>query len=94
MVVDNSGLLFFGGDRDNPFISKIARGVRSLYAGNQYGFIDGTPATVQFSGIIGMALSAVTGKMYIADNYAIRLIADDQVTRITGWKGKQPCNRI
>lgn len=25
--------------------------------------------------------------MYMADNHAIRLIADGQVKRITGWKG-------
>lgn len=62
MLVDNSGALFFGGDLDNPFTSNIAGGVRSLYAGNGYGFMDGTLTAAQFSGIAGMARNAVTGK--------------------------------
>ncbi|MFX1707367.1 IPT/TIG domain-containing protein [Chitinophaga sp. CC14] len=87
MVVDNSGALFFGGDWDNPFVSKIAGGVKMLYAGNQFGYNDGSLTGAQFSGITGLARNTVTGEIYVADNNAIRLIANDQVTRITGWKG-------
>lgn len=87
LVIDNSGTLFFGGDSDNPFVSKITGGVKTLYAGGQYGYGDGSLTGAQFSIISGMARNAVTGEMYVADNNAIRLIANDQVTRITGWKG-------
>lgn len=62
MVVDNNGALFFGGDFDYPFISKIAGGIKSLYAGNQFGYMDGALAAAQFSSITGMARNAVTGK--------------------------------
>ncbi len=49
--------------------------------------MDGTLTAAQFSGITGMARNAVTGEMYVADNHAIRLIADGEVKRITGCKG-------
>ncbi len=73
--------------RITRLFQKLRGGVKTLYAGGQYGYGDGSLAGAQFSIISGMARNAVTGEMYVADNNAIRLITNDQVTRITGWKG-------
>ncbi|HWV64612.1 hypothetical protein [Chitinophaga sp.] len=90
MLVDNSQTLFFGGDLDNPFTSNIADGVRSLYAGNPYGFMDGTLTAAQFSSITGMPRNAVTGEMYVADSHAIRSITDSRVSGSLAGRGSSP----
>lgn len=87
MPLESNGALYFAGDNNYPYISKISGGIRTTYTGGQWGYNDGPLSTASFSDLKGLALNRLTGEMYAADNHAIRLIADGQVTRITGWKG-------
>lgn len=87
MALESNGTLYFVGDNNYPYISKISNGLRTTYTGGQWGYNDGPLATASFSDLKGLAYNNLTGEMYAADNHAIRLIADGQVTRITGWKG-------
>ncbi|RFS26660.1 DUF5008 domain-containing protein [Chitinophaga silvatica] len=87
MAIDNKGVLYFAGDFENPYISKIADNVKSLYAGNLYGFANGSLTTAGFSNLSGLVYNNTTNEMFVADNSAIRYIYDGQVTRITGWSG-------
>ncbi|SEW53913.1 IPT/TIG domain-containing protein [Chitinophaga arvensicola] len=88
MAIESNGALYFVGDNNYPYISKISGNTRTTYAGGQWGYNDGSLATASFSDLRGLAFNVLTGEMYAADNNAIRLIADGKVTRITGWKGQ------
>lgn len=53
----------------------------------QYGTADGPLRSAAFANPIGIVRDANTGLMYVAENYAIRMLTDDQVIRVAGWKG-------
>ncbi|NLR62292.1 hypothetical protein HGH93_29645 [Chitinophaga polysaccharea] len=61
--------------------------MKTTYAGTQYGTADGPLRSAAFANPIGIVRDANTGLMYVADNYAIRMLTDDQVIRVAGWKG-------
>lgn len=86
IAIDNAGNVFYTNDND-PRVFKLADGNKTAYAGSQYGYNDGPLLTAGFSGLTGIVSDRVAGVFYVADNNAIRMLTDDAVITVAGWKG-------
>jgi hypothetical protein len=86
IAVDNAGNIFYTNDSD-PRVFKVADGNKTAYAGAQYGYNDGPLLTAGFSGLTGIVYDRAAGVFYVADNSAIRMLTDDAVVTVAGWKG-------
>jgi IPT/TIG domain-containing protein len=87
IAVDNAGLVYYTADYSYNVVFRISGGVRSPYAGSSYGFRDGPVATAMFGTPTGIVFDPGSGSLYLTDNNALRMIAEGQVTTITGWNG-------
>jgi IPT/TIG domain len=84
--IDNAGSVFYVGDNDVR-VTKLVDGNRVVYAGAQYGYNDGPLLTAGFSGLTSAVSDRAAGVLYVADNNAIRMLTDDAVITVAGWKG-------
>ncbi|MBS0027544.1 IPT/TIG domain-containing protein [Chitinophaga sp. 22321] len=87
IAIDNAGSVFYTIEGDYPSVIKTVDRARLVYAGGQWGYNDGSLRSAGFAGMTGIVYDAAINGFYVADNHAIRIIKDDQVIRITGWKG-------
>ncbi|MBO9727300.1 MAG: IPT/TIG domain-containing protein [Chitinophaga sp.] len=85
MAVDNAGNIFY--TSDDAQVLRISDGNKSIYTGFQWGYNDGPLRMAGLSLLSGIVSDPVAGVMYIADNNAVRMVTDDAVITVAGWKG-------
>ena len=86
IAIDNAGSIFYVGDNDQ-LVFKVADANKTTYAGSQYGYNDGPLRSAGFSVLTGVVSDPAAGVLYVADNNAIRMLTDDAVITVAGWKG-------
>ncbi len=87
IAVDNSGTVFYTADFSYNTVYTITGNVRNVFAGSDFGFRDGPYRTALFGTPTGVVYDATTNSLLTTDNNAVRMLADGNVTTITGWKG-------
>ncbi len=87
IAINNNGVVFFASDYSYNAVFQVVNGVRTTYAGSSYGYRDGPYNTALFGMPTGVVYDRQSNRLYTIDNNAVRMMADGQVTTITGWQG-------